>query len=277
MTSDRERGAGIKWAVLFWAAVLGFPPAVASGEYYSWIDPSGTMVLTNDPSTIPPASKRSQVAVHHYEDSQTSAAPPAPAAPSPPEASSVSHPASAVTAPVGLDMPRILLDSPDPSFQSQYNWVPLASPIYLGSGTLSGFWCLRTVAAPLQVFKQYLQGQGWSGQGSQMMSGRYPWSYGYGRQYRRFWGGRQSWGSRGYGNTQGYGNAGSVYSQTLGEIQGMQAQVGSQLNSGHPVYDQVMLERQAMNQQLSARFGAGMQTHPHCCVGGFGPAGGRHR
>lgn len=292
MASDRRQRTGKPWVILLWVAALGFPPTVVSGEYYSWIDPSGTMVLTNDPSNIPPASKRSPVAVHHYEDSPASAAP----APAPPPMPSAGRPAMAASNPANLNLPGILLDTPDPSVQFQYNWVPLASPIYLGSGTVSGFWCLRTVAVPLQAFKLYLQNQGWSGQNSQAVAGQYPWFYGHGRHYRRFWGGNQGWG------TQGYGNLGSVYNQTLGqiqgmqaqvgtqfnsnhpvynqtfsEIQGMQAQVGSQINSGHPVYDQVMLERQAMNQQLSARFGAGMQAPPHCCAGGFGHAGGGHR
>ncbi|HJU06670.1 MAG TPA: hypothetical protein VJ692_16095 [Nitrospiraceae bacterium] len=39
-----------------------------AAEYYSWIDPSGTAILTDNPSQIPPASERSAVSVYRYPD-----------------------------------------------------------------------------------------------------------------------------------------------------------------------------------------------------------------
>src|SRR5437899_11653656 len=45
---------------------------VWAGEFYSWIDTSGTMVFTDDASRIPPATVRSPVAGHRSQDSRPS-------------------------------------------------------------------------------------------------------------------------------------------------------------------------------------------------------------
>src|SRR2546428_6987304 len=47
-----------------------------AGEFYSWIDASGTMVFTDDASRIPPENVRSPVAVHRFQDSVPSPSPP---------------------------------------------------------------------------------------------------------------------------------------------------------------------------------------------------------
>src|SRR3989442_3048857 len=53
------------------ASVLGLvclSSGVWAGEFYSWIDTSGTMVFTDDASRIPPENVRSPVAVHRVPD-----------------------------------------------------------------------------------------------------------------------------------------------------------------------------------------------------------------
>jgi hypothetical protein len=53
---------------LVWVAALSGSVTVRAAEFYSWIDPSGTMVMTDDPSSIPSSATRSPVSIHRFED-----------------------------------------------------------------------------------------------------------------------------------------------------------------------------------------------------------------
>jgi hypothetical protein len=248
-----------------WAYALGFfvaasvaagalAHAASGGEFYSWIDPSGTMVMTDDPSKIPPPTQRSEVQVHKFSRSQPSvskasvARQPASVESSDP---SVEKPATAPVAgreasrgaavdPNDLDLPTVMLEPPADGIQSQYVWVPLTAPIYLRSGTVSGFWCHRQVKSPVDAFTQFLRTQlqktaanqpigvvAWPPtgmpSGSSAMSAQTPYS----------------------GNT--------VYDQVMRERQALNDRIVSQ-STRNTVYDQVMRERQAFTSRIASQF-----------------------
>ena len=48
------------------AAFLCLSSQAMGAEYYSWIDPSGTMVITDNAGQIPPAGTRSAISVHQF-------------------------------------------------------------------------------------------------------------------------------------------------------------------------------------------------------------------
>jgi hypothetical protein len=50
----------------------------------------------------------------------------------------------------------VLLEQPDQPVASQYGWVPLSSPVYVGSAPLYGFWSRRTVQSPALALQQHL-------------------------------------------------------------------------------------------------------------------------
>src|SRR5213594_3619882 len=58
-------------AMAFLLGIASSPSAVFSGEFYSWIDGSGTMVITDDSGQIPPPTLRSQIAVHRFDGKAT--------------------------------------------------------------------------------------------------------------------------------------------------------------------------------------------------------------
>lgn len=206
---------------------------VEAGEYYSWVDPSGTMVMTDDPGRIPPASERSSVAVHRYQDrpaspstsSPVTRAVPAPIPAEPERKPSENLPASQAPATeesqagtfADTDLPKVLLDPPEGPTRTQYAWVPLVAPIYVGSGSVSGFWSHRSVASPVEAFTQFLRQHRLSAPDGQTVSAGSLWLH-------------------------GGGGAGS------------QASRPPVLNSGNPVYDQVMRERQALIERNFSRF-----------------------
>jgi hypothetical protein len=141
--------------------------AAPGTEFYSWIDPSGTMVMTDDPNQIPPSAVRSPVSIHRFEDR--------------PVAQDVArHPRRKVTRPererrVSQDPPAqptqtvqktepaaeteaapVLLESPDEAARNQYLWMPLLAPVYLRGNLVSGFWSHRSVSSPVEAFKRFL-------------------------------------------------------------------------------------------------------------------------
>jgi hypothetical protein len=149
-----------------------------AAEFYSWIDPGGTMVMTDDPSHIPPAATRSPISIHRFQEvteteavsdpgrkrgRRPTAGPreqagkesevrvPIKARPARPEAPSKSD------VPEGEEpLPPVLLDGPEESVRTQYLWVPLLAPVYVGGNQVSGFWCHRTVSSPVDAFKRFL-------------------------------------------------------------------------------------------------------------------------
>ena len=237
----------------FLLGVASSPSAVFPGEFYSWIDASGTMVITDDSGRIPPSTQRSPIAVHRFDGKATTSSKPGdhlPVArvsdPAPPaqepsenlkgarEEKAASQP-NAIN-PADLDLPQILLDAPDQTVKIQYNWVPLLSPIYLGPSPVSGFWCRRDVHSPVDAFKQFLRHQQHQLQSGQVVAG--------GRHGR---------------------NAGST--------NGPPSSSRPIYNSGNYVYDQIMRERQALNERIASQFQPVTQTSPQCCGKGVSRVG----
>ena len=170
-------------AVLLGAVLACHPTPSLAAEFYSWIDPAGTMVMTDNLSLIPPATQRSPVSVHRFLDR-----PPLPPLsekePEPRHEPNASPPADLSQKPVVdqakflavdpalLDLPNVLLEKPGEAVKAEYVWVPLLSPIYLGASPVPGFWCLRTVTDPGAALKDHLSRH----QGQVVIGGR-PWYY----------------------------------------------------------------------------------------------------
>lgn len=204
-----------------------------AGEFYSWTDASGIMFMTDDSSRIPPATVRSPVAVHRFQDSR----PPStqfqdsvrvlnsPAASEPAESSSANQKESQQPAkrepvpvnPADLDLPQVLLEPPGEMVRTQYLWVPLLAPIYLGSSSVSGFWHHRNVSSPVDAFKHFLRQHHQQLQSIQAGTG---------------------------GSQRAHG----------GVLTGPQAPSNPVYNSGNYVYDQVMRERHALSERIASQF-----------------------
>lgn len=123
-----------------------------AGDYYSWIDANGTIVMTDDPSRVPPANNRSQIQVHRFEP----VAPSPPATHDPEPVPREESPQVAAVDPHDLSAPLVLLDEPENHVRAQYVWVPLLSPLFVGGNSVSGFWWHPGVISPVEAFKQYL-------------------------------------------------------------------------------------------------------------------------
>jgi len=187
------------------AATCYLPASGSANDYYSWIDGNGTVMMTDDPSRVPPAATRSPVQVHRFE----------PVAPSPPALHEVEPalreeaPTVAPVDPANLDLPMVLLGEPDHQVRAQYVWVPLLSPLFVGGNSISGFWWHPGGTSPVEAFKHYLA-QHYREQRNQWMPGAvvpYP--------------------------SHHPGIARS--------------------SSGNPVYDQVVRERQALEESIRLR------------------------
>ncbi|MEK6617213.1 MAG: DUF4124 domain-containing protein [Nitrospirota bacterium] len=204
-----------------------------AGEFYSWTDASGIMVMTDDSSRIPPATVRSPVAVHRFQDSRPSPSQPqesvrvlsSPAASEPAESSSANQKESQQPAkrepvpvnPADLDLPQVLLEAPGETVRTQYLWVPLLAPIYLGSSSVSGFWHHRNVSSPVEAFKHFLRQHPQQLQSIQAGTGGSQWTSG-------------------------------------GVLTGPKAPSNPVYNSGNYVYDQVMRERHALSERIASQF-----------------------
>ena len=152
---------------------LGVPWSVATAsEFYSWISPSGEMVLTDDAGKIPPAGSRGPVSVHRFQESTGSpsrvvvAARPS-AMPErltsgsagagiPGQPASWDRDSLEAIDPAALELSDVLLEQPDQPVASQYGWVPLPSPVYVGSAPLYGFWSRSTTQDPALALQQHL-------------------------------------------------------------------------------------------------------------------------
>jgi hypothetical protein len=187
-------------------------PAIGSAnDYYSWIDANGTMVMTDDPSRVPPPTDRSQIQVHRFEP-----APPGPPAVHEPAPAPREEPPPAARPdavdPHDLNMPLVLLGEPDNQVRAQYTWVPLLSPLFVGGNSVNGFWWHPGPISPVEAFKQFLA-QHYRQQQAQ-------WMPGIGVPYPSY-----------YPGTTGYGRS----------------------PSGNTVYDQVVRERQALEESIRLR------------------------
>ncbi|MGH7230666.1 MAG: hypothetical protein ACREJU_04820 [Nitrospiraceae bacterium] len=205
-------------------------PAGAA-EFYSWIEPSGTAVLTDDPSRIPPADERSAVAIYRYPDRASS--PPSPqrnmvgtegligrAQPRMPESAAYAELSS--VDPADIDAPDVLLDQPEQSFQSDYVWVPLQAPLLLSSRYVSGFWWRPGRASPTDGFNAALL---------QLARGTLK-NHGMPNRHRA--------------GVSAYGSA---------------------ISSGNAVYDQVVRERHSLQQAAQSVFSVPRSTGAGVCCG----------
>lgn len=250
------------WGTAFWVGIAGLSPVVMAGDFYSWIDASGTTVITDDPSRIPPATDRTPVAVHHFKES-----------PPPPrqgdqsarveQAEQLRSELSELVEllreyrdltvgdrlrrepspihPSDLNLPEVLLDVPGESVKPQYLWVPFVVPVYLGAGVVPGFWCHRDADSPIQAFKRFLA--------QQPVAANPP---------------NQP------GAPQQYGDM--VYHPALAPLPALPAL------SGNPVFDQIMRERHALIERTFARFQSvspGYQSIAPPRMAGPRPPGGR--
>jgi hypothetical protein len=160
-------------------AVLGWSDGTiaASGtEFYSWIDPSGTMVMTDDPSQIPPSAVRSPVSIHRFQtrsvaldtaghphrkgrsfERDTPGQEP-PARPSQQAAQQVTQIVQKTEPAVRAETETapVLLETPEETARNQYLWMPLLAPVYLGGNLVSGFWSHRSVSSPVEAFRRFL-------------------------------------------------------------------------------------------------------------------------
>ena len=154
-----------------------------AAEFYSWIDPSGTMVMTDDPSHIPMSVSRSPVSIHRFDDladsvtsqplmhattrtpSRQAAAGGADDVPVAKDRSMPGDAPSEVSAPDPDQL--VLLEAPEERAGRDYLWVPLIAPVYLGATPVSGFWCHRSVSSPVDAFRMFLAQHG--GMASQVL------------------------------------------------------------------------------------------------------------
>jgi hypothetical protein len=162
---------------------------VRAAEFYSWIEPSGTMVMTDDPSSIPPSVTRSPVSIHRFEDPVRSRADVTRRQVSPVAQQPSGEESTDGLRDTGRDAggkPRgtnteekrtepdeigetpesddshdpILLEAPEDTVRREYLWVPLLAPVYVGTSHISGFWCHRSVSSPVAAFKTFLAQHG---------------------------------------------------------------------------------------------------------------------
>lgn len=149
--------------VLVWAGVL-YSSEASAAEFYSWIDPSGTTVMTDDPGRIPPATERSRITVHRFRDTDRvtdqvrltlrSSAQDQIDSKSEPVLSRQSDTVLSVDPTELLDA---LLDVPEDRLKPQYTWVPLSGSLLIGSRAVSGFWWRAGAMPAKDAFKAFLR------------------------------------------------------------------------------------------------------------------------
>jgi hypothetical protein len=204
MNGDHRSVPGVAGSVLL-IAVLCLPPSASANDYYSWIDGNGTMVMTDDPSRVPPPTSRSQIQVHRFEPST----PGDPGRPEEEPAPLEEPPKVAPVDPVNLDLPLVRLDDPETHLRAQYLWVPLLSPLFVRGNMVSGFWWHPGSTSPVEAFKHFLAR--------------------HNREQRTQW-------APGVGAVVPYPYAPTARS-----------------GSGNTVYDQVVRERQALEESIRLR------------------------
>lgn len=165
------------------------PIPCLAAEFYSWIDSSGTMVMTDDPSRIPPPTQRSSVTIHRFQDipppariqqsgeQRSSRRPEKPAGRLVPE-SQVEKDTSTLSLspaqPGDLDPPPVLIQPPEERMRTQYVWIPLVVPVFVGPDAVSGFWSHLGVSSPIDAFNAFLRKQGidYPGGSTRLLPGR---------------------------------------------------------------------------------------------------------
>jgi hypothetical protein len=229
MNDDHRSAPWVAGSGVLLIGILCLPPAGSANDYYSWVDGNGTMVMTDDPSRIPPPSSRSQIQVHRFEamaqgDPGLPGQEPAPVSreeppPLRPEA----------VDPADLNLPLVVLGHPDQPVGARYVWVPLLSPLFVGGNPVRGFWWYPGSTSPVEAFKHFLA-----------------------QHYREQ---RAQW-------MPGIGVPAPAYFP--GPARG---------SSGNQVYDQVVRERQALEESIRLRHFPNSPAPGRHAAGG---RGGRH-
>ena len=147
---------------------LGFgtiPEHVAAAEVYSWIDQSGTVVMTDDPGQIPPVTQRRSLSIHRFEtdspadmrsaDSGASEEPRGPVRREVPR--DVAESRRAPTVSDDAEDSDVVLKMTDDLDRDSYVWMPLQTPMAFGSEVIDGFWWHPGVTSPVDAFKAYLR------------------------------------------------------------------------------------------------------------------------
>lgn len=165
-------------------SLIGLAVGASASEYFSWIDRSGTIVLTDDLSNLPPARQRSAVTVHSFPERPPTPAtlPDVPHDPdqmkrgesrnASPQEDSRPAPELRRPDPTNLDLPTVMLDSPDEAVKWQYAWVPLTMPIYQSGNSIKGFWAHHNAGSPFAAFHEFLQRNAGQPIGNRMIGGR---------------------------------------------------------------------------------------------------------
>jgi hypothetical protein len=143
------------------ALVLGLavPGSVgAASEFYSWISPSGEMVLTDDAGKIPPEENRGPVSVHRYQDPPVQAGERAPelvaAVRTPVQAADWNNDHAEVADPAILEVADAFAEDQSGGFVTQYGWISLPGQAVGWSTPLYGFWSGRSIQNPLFTLQQ---------------------------------------------------------------------------------------------------------------------------
>jgi hypothetical protein len=156
-------------AVACIVCTTGLAVGASATEYFSWIDRSGTMVLTDDLSSLPPDTQRSAITVHRFVDRPSVPAQSPDVTSNPDQVKSSESPGASTqeeskpaadpraVSSADLDLPNIRLDTPDEGVKWQYAWVPLTMPIYHGGKSINGFWAHHNAGSPFAAFSELLQ------------------------------------------------------------------------------------------------------------------------
>ena len=149
---------------LLWLAVIVVFLALGAGgtfaataEFYSWVTPSGEMVLTDDSGRIPPARVRGPVSVHRYQEASS-------------QSSNRSLPPSGNPRPNlisresqfkdGTDGERFdlmdLMLAPEQGIAADENSTPFAPATYVGAGPMYGYWSNQRGVNPSASLVRYL-------------------------------------------------------------------------------------------------------------------------
>ena len=197
-----------------------------AAEVYSWIDPSGAIVMTDDPGKIPPATQRRSLSIHRFETDAPGVGSAVEAgaseqSPRPVPQEARSDPVDSRRAQSGTDDAAdsdVVLKMTDDVDRESYVWMPFQTPIALGSEIIYGFWWHPGVTSPVDAFKSYLRRH------------RHPVP------------------------------SGSWLSSVLQP--GRRARRTEETSSGNSVYDQVVRERQLLIQRNGLLFGAPSVSPP---------------
>ncbi len=151
-----------------------------AGDYYSWIDATGTMVITDDPGQSPPAANRSSVFLHQFEErsqvpvkrdlqpltplssdpgseGRPSNGQPAKFSSDVPPKNELPPPDKPLVNPAEAELPPIVVTQPEDAVKDWYRWIPLTTPLYLTTGAISGYWCHQNVTSPEDAFQRFLR------------------------------------------------------------------------------------------------------------------------